>query len=237
MNFRDVIAATSSYQSIAIFVTGDSFAAAVTDLIGDIHLKAAITSLRQQKISNDPEWRIKSAIIHLEAANSAFETQLAKTGFLSELLESGYLMRTARKNVYACSLLSLCHFHFDDYGMVKDYLERGENGILYTYHMPHIESYMAEQDRYVKSMTKRALDPYTASRAAADRAGSAAMGELLTRWSIRGVMAISFFGNPKNWPLLKLSEDYFRDVEKEFAIFKQQMLRLIESAQQVPKVD
>ena len=111
--------------------------------------------------------------------------------------------------------------------MVKHYIVVGEKNIDYTYRTPHVDKELAEQEAYVQAKLRDAQDAHTSSRATASAAGQAAAGQILWKWGLAAITGAMFIGNRKNWPLLKFIKDDFKDVEKEFAIFKKQVLQLI----------
>ena len=80
MNFNDVIGVTTNAQAIVSFVTGDSVKAAMTDLIGGVHVKAALTSMDQVDKSKYPLDRIRylqSLILRLHKLYSKLNLKIA----------------------------------------------------------------------------------------------------------------------------------------------------------------
>jgi len=79
MGAATILTISKQLAAISEFVCGDGLSEAINTIVGDIHLNAAKLSLEFYQVSISPDFRINSAITHLEAAHIAYSNIHSKT--------------------------------------------------------------------------------------------------------------------------------------------------------------
>ena len=121
-----VINAAKSTQQILNFVSGNSLKQAICKVTGDIHIDAAKLALESSRVAINQKDRINSAITHLETAHISFQkVHYRASNFFAGALDYQSIFNAVYKDVWVCSILSLCYASLNEKCLVEKYLDLG----------------------------------------------------------------------------------------------------------------
>jgi hypothetical protein len=112
MDPASLVKVAEDAKKIFDFVYGNDLKEAVSTIVGDIHVDAAMLALETAKIAVNPRDRINSVITHLEAAHVAYARNhdvQSFGSFFRQGLDYAQIEKARQRDVWVCCVMALCY--------------------------------------------------------------------------------------------------------------------------------